>query len=148
MLAASVPLLRFDDFKKDPEGSLMSELEKMSSLAPRLASAKREGPVRGSGSIPCYLRIPYGEGWALVGDAAMALDPWSGQGIDQASTHAVFLATRIGEFLDGQSNWDTTMKSYQQEGNDFSRKAYRNTSTFSRDLRPMTRAALAKRGLS
>jgi hypothetical protein len=40
------------------------------------------------------------------------------------------------------------MESYHQERNDFSRKAYRNTSKFSADLRPMTRAALAKRGLS
>jgi 2-polyprenyl-6-methoxyphenol hydroxylase-like FAD-dependent oxidoreductase len=146
-LAVSVPLDRFDEFKKDPEGRLMSELATMSEIAPRLAGATREGPVRGSGSIPCYLRIPYGEGWALVGDASMALDPWSGQGIDQASTHAVFLANRIGEFLDGVSDWDAAMESYHQERNDFSRKAYRNTSKFSADLRPMTRAALAKRGL-
>ena len=148
MLATSVPLLRFDDFKKDPEGSLMSELETMSALAPRLASAKREGPVRGSGSIPCYMRIPYGEGWALVGDASMALDPWSGQGIDQGSTHAVFLAKRIGEFLNGESDWDAAMKDYHQERNEYSKKVYRNTSKFSADLRPMTSAALAKRGLS
>ncbi len=62
MLAASVPLLRFDDFKKDPEGSLMTELGTMPALAPRLVGAKSEGHVRGSGSIPCYLRVPYGEG--------------------------------------------------------------------------------------
>ena len=148
MLAVSVPIDRFDEFKKDPEGSLMSELETMSALAPRLASGSRESPVRGSGSIPCYLRIPYGEGWALVGDASMALDPWSGQGIDQASTHAVFLANYIGGFLDGQSDWTTAMQTYHEERNKFSKKAYRNTSMFSGDLRPMTRAALAKRGLA
>ncbi len=148
MLAVSVPLDRFDDFKRDPEGSLMGELETMSALASRLVSGKREGPVRGSGSIPCYLRIPYGEGWALVGDASMALDPWSGQGIDQASTHAVFLARHLGEFLDGQSDWKTAMHRYHEERNEFSKKAYRRTSKFSEDLRPMTRAALAKRGIS
>ena len=148
MLAASVPLERFGEFKQDPEGSLMRELGTMSALAPRLAGAKREGPVRGSGSIPCYLRIPYGEGWALVGDASMVLDPWTGQGIDQASTHAVFLAKRLGEFLDRETDWDTAMTRYHQERNEFSKKAYRNTSKFSADLRPMTRAALAKRGLS
>ena len=126
----------------------MSELATMSALAPRLADAKREGPVRGSGTIPCYLRIPYGEGWALVGDASMALDPWSGQGIDQGSTHAVFLAKHIGDFLDGQPDWKTAMQHYHEERNEFSKKVYRRTSKFGSDLRPMTRAALAKRGLS
>jgi len=147
ILAVSVPLNRFDEFKRDPEGSLMTELETMPALAPRLEGARIASPVRGSGSIPCYLRVPYGEGWVLVGDASMALDPWSGQGIDQGSTHAVFLAQRIGEFLDGERDWDAAMKEYHQERNEFSKKAYRNTSKFSADLRPMTRAALAKRGL-
>jgi 2-polyprenyl-6-methoxyphenol hydroxylase-like FAD-dependent oxidoreductase len=78
----------------------------------------------------------------------MALDPWSGQGIDQASTHAIFLAKRIGKFLNGESDWDAAMKDYHQERNEYSKKAFRNTSKFSADLRPMTRAALAKRGLS
>ena len=57
MLAVSVPLNRFDEFRRNPEGSLMTELGMMSALAPRLVGAKREGPVRGSGSIPCYLRV-------------------------------------------------------------------------------------------
>ena len=100
ILAASVPIDRFGEFKHDPENKLMEELKTMSALAPRLDEARREGPVLGSGSIPCYMRIPYGDRWALVGDASMAFDPWSGQGIDQASTHAVFLAHQIGDFLD------------------------------------------------
>ncbi|MCH8342280.1 MAG: FAD-dependent monooxygenase [Chloroflexi bacterium] len=147
MLAVSVPVDRFGEFKRDPERSLLNELDTMTALAPRLADGKREGPVRGSGSIPCYLRIPYGEGWTLVGDASMALDPWSGQGIDQASTHAVFLAQRIADYLEGQSDWEAAMQAYHQERNEFSKKVYRRTSKFSADLRPMTRAALAKRGL-
>ncbi len=78
----------------------------------------------------------------------MAMDPWSGQGIDQASTHAVFLAQRIADYLEGQGDWEAAMQAYHQERNEFSKKVYRRTSKFSADLRPMTRAALAKRGLS
>jgi hypothetical protein len=40
------------------------------------------------------------------------------------------------------------MQAYHQERNEFSGKAYRRTSKFGADLRPMSRAALAKRGLS
>ena len=101
----------------------------------------------GSGSIPGTLRVPYGDGWALVGDAAMVMDPWSGQGIDQASTHAVFLARYLGDFLDGRSEWGKAMKAYHEERNGFSLETFRRTCRFGRDLRPMTRAALGRRGL-
>ncbi len=53
--------------------------------------------ARIAGSIPGYQRKPFGEGWALVGDAAQVMDPWSGQGIDQASTHAGYLADALVE---------------------------------------------------
>jgi 2-polyprenyl-6-methoxyphenol hydroxylase-like FAD-dependent oxidoreductase len=148
LLAVSVPIDQFKEFKRDPEGRFWSELESMSDLAPRLGNAEREGPVQGTGSIPGYLRIPYGEGWALVGDAGMVMDPWSGQGIDQASTHAVYLAGHLGDFLSGEQDWETAMRAYHKARNEFSLKAYRRTSKFSVDLRPMTRAALERRGLA
>lgn len=37
-----------------------------------------------------YQRVPYGDGWALIGDSGQVFDPWSGQGIDHASQHAIF----------------------------------------------------------
>jgi flavin-dependent dehydrogenase len=53
------------------------------------------GPKRG------YVRVPYGPGWALAGDAGLHRDPWTGLGIDMAAVHATFLAEtlRAGEFL-------------------------------------------------
>ncbi|MGD8869256.1 MAG: NAD(P)/FAD-dependent oxidoreductase [Gemmatimonadales bacterium] len=147
LLAVSVPIARFAAFKRDPQGRFLSELEAMSDLAPRLAGFERIGPVRGTGSIPGYVRVPFGNGWALVGDAAMVMDPWSGQGIDQAATHAVLLADQLAAFLSGAQDWDTTMRAYHQGRNDFSLKTYQRTCTLSSDLRPMTRAALERRGL-
>ena len=147
LLAASVPIARFSEFKRDPEGKLSEELQAMPELAPRLVNAEREGPVRGTGSIPGYLRVPYGDGWALVGDAGMVMDPWSGQGIDQASTHAVYLARHLGDFLAGTKDWAEAMQAYHRERNEFSQKTYMRTCKFGADLRPMTRAALDRRGL-
>jgi flavin-dependent dehydrogenase len=148
LLAASVPIEHFDEFKRDPQGRLEQELHSMTELTARLSEATREGPVRGTGSIPGYLRVPYGEDWALVGDAAMVMDPFSGQGIDQASTHALFLADQLEEYFSGRKDWETAMRSYHQARNEFSLKTFSRTCTNSRDLRPMTRAALASRGLS
>lgn len=119
----------------------------MTRVAPRLTAGVREGPVRGTGRIPGYLRVPYGPGWALVGDAGMVMDPWSGQGIDQASTHAVILARQIDTFLAGDADWDTAMQQYHRERNDFSQKTYLRTCRFAKDLRPLTRKALERRGL-
>jgi 2-polyprenyl-6-methoxyphenol hydroxylase-like FAD-dependent oxidoreductase len=147
LLAASVPIGRFSEFKRDPEGRLMEELRSMSALAPRLVRAEREGDVRGTGSIPGYLRVPYGEGWALVGDAGMVMDPWSGQGIDQASTHAVILGRRLGEYLAEVVDWEQAMGVYHRERNEFSQKAYHRTCKYGLDLRPMTHEALQRRGL-
>jgi len=147
LLASSVPIAEFAEYKRDPEAKFLSEIGEMTALAPRLAQAEREGPIRGTGSIPGYLRIPYGEGWVLVGDAGMVMDPWSGQGIDQASTHALSLARHLSDFLTGSSDWGAAMKAYHRERNEFSLKTYQRTCTHSRDLRPMTRAAVERRGL-
>jgi 2-polyprenyl-6-methoxyphenol hydroxylase-like FAD-dependent oxidoreductase len=148
LLAASLPIEEFGRFRSDPEGTLMSVLESMTALAPRLTEAEREGPVRGTGSIPCFRRVPYGHGWALVGDAGMTLDPWSGQGIDQASTHATILADQLDAFLTEESDWESAMEAYHQARNEFSQKAYRRTADFAPDLRPMTQKALERRGLA
>ncbi|MFP3855084.1 MAG: NAD(P)/FAD-dependent oxidoreductase [Anaerolineales bacterium] len=148
LLAASVPIEEFDEFRSDPEGKLMNVLESMSALAPRLEDAEREGPIKGTGTIPCFRRVPYGPGWALVGDAGMTMDPWSGQGIDQASTHATMLADHLDEFLTEESDWESAMKAYHHQRNEFSQKIYRRTADFAPDLRPMTQKALERRGLA
>jgi 2-polyprenyl-6-methoxyphenol hydroxylase-like FAD-dependent oxidoreductase len=77
----------------------------------------------------------------------MVMDPWSGQGIDQASTHAVSLARLLLDYLAGKTEWATAMKAYHRERNEFSLKTYRRTCTYGVDLRPMTQAALERRGI-
>lgn len=147
LLAASVPIRDFAEFRRDPEGRLEQELLEMTALRDRIKNAEREGPVRGTGSIPGILRVPYGDGWALAGDASMVIDPYSGQGIDQGSTGATYLARELNYYLAGDKEWQAAMQTYHQDRNEFSLKTYERTCTFSRDLRPMTRAALESRGL-
>jgi 2-polyprenyl-6-methoxyphenol hydroxylase-like FAD-dependent oxidoreductase len=148
LLAASAPIALFPEFKRDPEGRFEQELHGMVDLAPRLSRAKRASEVKGTGSIGGTLRVPYGDGWALVGDAGMAMDPWSGQGMDQATSHAVFLARELGAFLSNEADWATAMERYHKTRNEFSLKTFKRTCENSRDLTQMTRAALESRGLS
>ncbi|OGO38207.1 MAG: hypothetical protein A2Z03_07655 [Chloroflexi bacterium RBG_16_56_8] len=148
LVAVSVPISEFASFRKEPLKRFRAHLNSLSLLAPRLHKAEVAAAVKGAGNVPCYQRVPYGPGWALVGDSQQIMDPWSGMGIDHATTHASLLADSLHRFLCDGAPWDVTMSDYRSQARKWSEKAYRRTSTYAADLRPMTRAALQKRGLS
>jgi len=147
LVALSLPISDFRSFKKEPLKRLQAHLGSLPYLAPRLCKAEIATEVRGAGNIPCYQRLPYGPGWALVGDAHQIMDPWSGMGIDHATTHADFLADSLHHWLKEDTTWEIAMNDYHSLARGWSEKMYRRTSTFAPDLRPMTRAALVRRGL-
>jgi 2-polyprenyl-6-methoxyphenol hydroxylase-like FAD-dependent oxidoreductase len=147
LVALSLPISDFHSFKKDPMNGLQSHLKSLPLLAPRLARAERVSDVWGAGNIPSYQRIPFGPGWVLVGDAHQVMDPWSGMGIDHATTHADFLADSLNLWLREASSWETAMNTYRTQARHWSAKSYQRTTTYASDLRPMTQAALQRRGL-
>ena len=147
LVAVSIPISEFPSFKKEPLKQLLAHLYTLPLLAPRLRKAEIAADVKGAGNIPCYQRVPYGPGWALVGDSQQVLDPWSGMGIDHATTHASMLADALHRFFCDEAGWEPSMSDYHTQARKWSEKAYRRTATFAADLRPMTRAALQKRGL-
>lgn len=148
LVAISVPISEFDAYKKDAGREMMSVLETLPALAPRLKSAEMAAPIKGAGNIPCYLRVPYGNGWALVGDSALVFDPWSGQGIDHASRHAAMLADELHEFFEDKKTWQDAMSSYHARRNASSEKNLQRTRVVARDIRVMSNAALKSRGLT
>jgi flavin-dependent dehydrogenase len=147
MISITVPISEFDAYRKDAKGEMMSLLKTLPDLAPRLARAEMAAPIKGAGNIPCYLRVPYGDGWALVGDAGLVFDPWSGQGIDHASQHAVILADALHEYFENKKTWGEAMSGYHDLRNKTSKKNFERTRVVARDLRKMTQAALKRRGL-
>lgn len=147
LVAVSAPISEFPTFKKEPLKQLRTHLDTLPFLAPRLRHAEIAAEVKGAGNIPCYQRVPYGSGWALVGDAQQVLDPWSGMGIDHATTHAALLAGSLHRFLTDAAAWDAAMKEYHSQARQWSEKTFRRTSAYAADLRPMTQMALQKRGL-
>jgi 2-polyprenyl-6-methoxyphenol hydroxylase-like FAD-dependent oxidoreductase len=64
-------------------------------LAYELRTAPPPSRVRTFGGIPGYLRVPWGPGWALVGDAAYWKDPVSAHGLTDALRDAELLARAI-----------------------------------------------------
>jgi len=134
LIAATVPIAEFAKFRKNPEERLTAQLEILPELAPRLRRAERFGPVRGAGNIPGYMRVPYGQGWALAGDAETVQDPWSGRGIDHASTHATLLADSLHAWLADEMGWEQAMQQYHTARNEFSLETFQQTCIYSRDL--------------
>jgi 2-polyprenyl-6-methoxyphenol hydroxylase-like FAD-dependent oxidoreductase len=67
----------------------------------RLAGARRVEALRGTADLPAVVRVPWGPGWALVGDAGWRLDPITGQGIGDALRDADLLATAVLRGLSG-----------------------------------------------
>jgi 2-polyprenyl-6-methoxyphenol hydroxylase-like FAD-dependent oxidoreductase len=147
LVAVTVPIDEFAAFKKEPLKRLRAHLDSLPLLAPRLHHAEIAADVKGAGNIPCYQRVPYGPGWALVGDSQQIMDPWSGMGIDHATTHASLLADLLHHYLREDAAWEASMSDYHAQARQWSEKTYRRTSTYAADLRPMTRAALARRGI-
>lgn len=147
MVAVSMPIQGFADFKKSPLRNFMVHLESLPLLVSRLKDAKLVSNLYGSGNIPSYQRMPYGPGWVLTGDAQQVMDPWSGMGIDHAATHADMLAVSLNSWMSDRSTWNAAMNEYHNRIRAFSRKAFQRTTAFAADLRPMTQAALTKRGL-
>ena len=148
LTAVSVPIAEFPVFKKEPLKRLRAHLQSLPLLASRLSKAEVAAEAKGAGNIPGYQRVPYGPGWVLVGDSHQVMDPWSGMGIDHATTHAALLADALDDWLREDSAWETALDQYHRQARAWSEKSYRRTCTHAADLRPMTRAALQRRGLA
>lgn len=68
-------------------------------LAARLDGAERAGAIRGVGAMGCRARRTTGDGFLLAGDAASFLDPFPGEGIEQALRAALLAAPVIDAAL-------------------------------------------------
>ena len=85
-------------------------------IGARLSEATLEGKLRFFPGMKGFVRQPYGDGWALVGDAGYMTDPITAHGITNALRDADILARTIGE---GRSLAD-----YQMTRDDLSLKFF------------------------
>ena len=147
-VALSVNVETFRWLRRDPAGRFAARLDRHVGIAPRVRAARLDGRLLGSGPEPSYVRVPFGPGWALVGDSGLHQDPWSGLGIDTAGIHATFLADAIIAWLrSGQAQYAPFVR-YHQRRDAHALRAFRNTVTLAADLRAMTetRSAMPEHG--
>ena len=126
--------------RKDLEARYAERIARHRGFADRVAAAEADGRLAGCGPERSYVRVPWGPGWALVGDAGLHQDPWSGLGIDMAGVHATFLAEAI---VDGS---DAALAGYHERRNAHGLAPYRETVHYAADLRELSSSAAASPG--
>jgi 2-polyprenyl-6-methoxyphenol hydroxylase-like FAD-dependent oxidoreductase len=101
-------------YRQDVEGSYRAIVGLAPSLADRLARATRVTPFKGTSKLPNFYRCSFGQGWALVGDAAYHRDPLPGMGIGDAFLGAQLLADALTDGLAGGADaLDLALSNYQ-----------------------------------
>jgi len=91
----SWPAAQANAVRRDPGEALGSAMRRAFNRSVDLSRAKRVERYRIATNLDNYFRVPAGPGWALVGDAAHALDPISAQGISNALDDAELCTSLI-----------------------------------------------------
>lgn len=109
------------DLRPNPSGNFQRMLGELpSDLAGRLAAGQRHGPLRGFLGLPGWLRRPFGDGWALVGDAGSFKDPITAHGLTDALRDAELLARAIDDGLTGVTPMTAALAGYERVRDDLS----------------------------
>lgn len=101
------------NFMHHLEDNFYRYIGQLPELKKRLENGKREESFVGTDFIPNYIRRCFGDGWALIGDAAYNRDPIMGQGISEAFRQAELLAKAIDETLSGERPTEEALRDYQ-----------------------------------
>ena len=133
-VAVSVNLETFRWLREDFEARYAERIAAHGGLASRVAAADADGRLAGCGPGRNYVRVPWGPGWALVGDAGLHQDPWSGLGMDMAGVHATFLAEAITDWLQEGADEATALAGYHERRNAHGLDSYHYTVRFGADL--------------
>ena len=133
-IALSINLEAFTAFRGAPEANFTQRVRLHPGLARAFDSSRPVSRMLGSGPKDAIVRTPVGPGWALVGDASLNQDPWTGLGMDNAGTHAVFLAEAIDSWLSGRSSETDAFDEYHRRRDAHALPGFEETATDGRDL--------------
>lgn len=108
------PADELDEIRRDPQAGLLRVLDRAGSLGARARAATRIAPVRFGVELPNVFRHPFGPGWALAGDAGLAMDPITGLGMGHALRDAELVSQAVIAGLDSGPPLATTMARYSR----------------------------------
>ncbi|HKU73052.1 MAG TPA: NAD(P)/FAD-dependent oxidoreductase [Pyrinomonadaceae bacterium] len=119
MICIVFPKAEFDRIRSNVEGEYLRTIQQNApTLFEPLRNARREERFAGTGFLPNFFRKPYGDGWALVGDAGYVKDPILAQGITNSFSHAEMLAEALDEAFLGLREMEDALADYEDNRND------------------------------
>lgn len=145
VVSLTLPAARFQESRSRAENPHLEFAREVPELEERLGGAVRETPVFAVAPRRSYYRVPYGLGWALIGDAGFYKDPLPGQGIHDALRSAELLASAYQEYRLGDATsrkWNRAMESYRKTRDDETSAMYRLTDFFANLERPLKKSEL------
>jgi 2-polyprenyl-6-methoxyphenol hydroxylase-like FAD-dependent oxidoreductase len=126
------PTDRFTAVRSDIEAHVWQVLEQVPEAADRVREGRREERWYGTAGVPGFLRKPYGEGWALVGDAGYSRDPITAQGISDAFIDAERLVDALDAGLSGRASLADALAAHESARNERVRAMYAFTCDIAR----------------
>ena len=127
MVVAGWPYAEAAAYKTDVEGNFFQTLTMVPAFAERMGRARREAPFLG-GAVPGWFKKPYGDGWALVGDAGYNKDPITAQGISDAFRDAERCSDAIDQWLGAGRPFDEVMGAWHRDRDAHAMPIYEFTS--------------------
>src|SRR5207245_10769568 len=113
------------EFRKDVTRSFYAAYDLVPEFGERLRASRPVSRILGVVDLPNFYRRPFGEGWALVGDAGITRDPIRAQGMHNAFLDAELLATAIDDIAAGRCAPADRLAQYERERNARTEAGYR-----------------------
>lgn len=104
---------RLEEFKADVEGSCLRMIATLPG-APPVDQLELAGPIVGRVDMTNIWRSPIKRGVALIGDAALSIDPLYGVGCGWALQSGEMLAEAVGESLVKGASLDRGLRAYRR----------------------------------
>jgi flavin-dependent dehydrogenase len=134
-VALSLNLEDYAWVRQDPKARSAERFRAHRPFAERLEQGRPEGKLVGFGPEPNVVRQPFGPGWALVGDAGLHQDPWTGYGIDCAAIHGAYLSDALSSWFSGRLAEAPALQEFAVRRETHVMGTYRFTVGGSRDIR-------------
>jgi flavin-dependent dehydrogenase len=104
---------RLPEFRHDPAAALVTFVGDIPD-APPIRDSRMVSPVLGKIEMPNRVRVPIAPGLALVGDAALTVDPLFGVGCGWALQSAEWLAESVSPALHGEEPLERGLERYRR----------------------------------
>lgn len=121
------PVAEFPRIRLDIDQAFQQCIATIDGMPGRFSAAARQSQYFGTADQPNFYRRPFGDSWALVGDAGYHKDPCTAQGITDAFHQAELLTTAIHHGFAGTLPQAQCLSEYETKRNLSTRARYQLT---------------------